>query len=382
MVVSRESLATGRIAVGLTMLVAVLSVVTGVVEISQPGHFGPVAPYLPESVKQAAGFTGALTGFLMVFSALGMRRGLRAAWYSTAVLLPFTAVQGVVQTSIYSTPLIALSLVSLPVVLLTKDRFDRSVSLSTTQLSAAIALTGIQIYGTVGAYALREHFPAIDTVLDAFWFTLVTSSTVGYGDITPTTQTGRLFGLSVLVLGTASFAIALGALLGPAIEARFANALGRMTQSQLEALDNHVIVAGYGDLTEPLIVELRENDTPFVVVTPDASVPDKLPEETVLVADPSDEAVLDRAGIDHARAVVAATNNDGEDALVVLTARQMNADVRIVAAATDKENEPKLRRAGADAVISPAVIGGHLLMRSAFGDENSERVAEELLEDD
>ncbi|MGB9987539.1 NAD-binding protein [Salarchaeum japonicum] len=382
MVVSRDSVATGRIAVGLTMLVAVLSVVTGVVEISQPGQFGPLAPYLPESVKQAAGFTGALTGFLMVFSALGMRRGLRAAWYSTAVLLPFTAVQGVVQTSIYSTPLIALSLLALPVVLLTRERFDRALSLSTTQLSAGIALTGIQIYGTVGAYALREHFPAIDTVLDAFWFTLVTSSTVGYGDITPTTQTGRLFGLSVLVLGTASFAIALGALLGPAIEARFANALGRMTQSQLEALDNHVIVAGYGDLTEPLIVELRETGTPFVVVTPNASVSDKLPDETVLVADPSDEAVLDRAGIDHARAVVAATNNDGEDALVVLTARQMNADVRIVAAATEKENEPKLRRAGADAVISPAVIGGHLLLRSAFGDDDSERVAEELLEDD
>jgi len=380
--VSRESVLTGRIAVALTMVVAVLSVVTGVVEISQPGRFGPLAPYLPTVVQQAAGFTGALTGFMMVLSALGMRRGLRVAWYSTLVLLPVTAIQGIVQTSIYSTPLIVLSVVSFPVVLLTRGRFDRSVSLSTTQIAAGLALAGIQLYGTVGAYALRDNFPNVNSLLDAFWFTLVTSSTVGYGDITPTTATGRLFGISVVVLGTASFAIALGALLGPAIEARFASALGRMTQSQLESLENHVIVAGYGDVTEPILDELHDAGTQFVLITPDSSIPDRLPEETVFVADPSDEDALERVGIDHARALVAATNNDGEDALVVLTARQMRADVRIVAAATERENEPKLRRAGADAVISPAVIGGRLLVRSAFGDENTERVAEEMLEFD
>jgi voltage-gated potassium channel len=76
------------------------------------------------------------------------------------------------------------------------------------------------VYGTVGACALRDDFEGVVTLLDAFYFAVVTMSTVGYGDMTPTSQVARLFGLSFLVVGTASFAVALGALLGPAIQAR------------------------------------------------------------------------------------------------------------------------------------------------------------------
>ena len=100
------------------------------------------------------------------------------------------------------------------------------------------------------------------------------------------------------------------------------------------------------------------------------------------MADPSDEHALERAGIDRARAVVAASADDGADALSVLTARQLNPEVRIVAAATSRENLPKLRRAGANAVISPATIGGHLLVRSAFGDADANDLATRLLDGD
>ena len=100
----------------------------------------------------------------------------------------------------------------------------------------------------------------------------------------------------------------------------------------------------------------------------------------VLTDDPSDEAPLDRAGIHDATAVVAATNNDAQDALAILTARSLNPDLNIVAAATDRENVEKLRRAGADTVISPAVIGGHLLVQSALGQEGMENVADHLLD--
>jgi len=217
-------------------------------------------------------------------------------------------------------------------------------------------------------------------MLDAFYYSLVTSSTVGYGDITPVTQEARLFSLSVVVLGTASFAIALTALLGPALEARFASALGRMTQSDLESLDGHVVVAGYGDLTEPILTELAARNREFVVLTnDDRDVPMLRGRNlNVLVADPADDDSLQRAGVDRARAVVTATNDDGEDALVILTIRENHQDVRVVAAATDQENEAKLRRAGADTVISPAVIGGRLLARSALGDQTAEQEAADV----
>ncbi|WP_435176110.1 NAD-binding protein [Halorussus sp. AFM4] len=370
-----------RLAVTLTFAVAVLSIATGVSSIgftaaSTRNLFGGG---IPQWAQETAGFTGTLTGFLMLASALGMRRGLRVAWYSTALLLPLTAVQGLVQSSPYSLPLVVVSLASLPVVALARHRFDRELDLSTTQLAALAALAGVQVYGTTGTYALADHFQNVETPLDAFYYTLVTASTVGYGDLTPTTQTGRLFGMTVVVLGTASFAIALASLLGPAIEARLATALGRMTESQLELLEDHVIVLGYGDLTEPILAEL-DGQTEFVVVTPEPQRATELGDRgfKVLRADPSDQEPLRRVGIDEARAVVAATNNDAEDALAVLTARQLNPDIRIVAAATDRENVDKLRRAGADSVISPTTIGGHLLVRSALGSDGMEGVADRL----
>ncbi|WP_135823950.1 NAD-binding protein [Halorussus ruber] len=370
-----------RVTVTLTFAVALLSVATGVSSIgftaaSTQNLFGG---QIPEWAQETAGFTGTLTGFLMLASAFGMRRGLRAAWYSTVFLLPLTAAQGLVQSSPYSLPLVAVSMASLPVVLAGRRRFDREVDLTTTQIASLAALAGVQVYGTVGTYALADHFQNVETPLDAFYYTLVTASTVGYGDLTPTTQTGRLFSLTVVVLGTASFAVALASILGPAIEARLATALGRMTETQLELLEDHVIVLGYGDLTEPILNELAEQ-VEFVVVTPDPQRVSELSDRgfKVLKADPSDEEPLERVGIEEARAVVAATNNDAEDALAVLTARQLNPDVRIVAAATDRENVDKLRRAGADSVISPATIGGHLLVRSALGSDGMESVADRL----
>ncbi|MFB6165185.1 MAG: NAD-binding protein, partial [Haloarculaceae archaeon] len=313
----------------------------------------------------------------------GLRRGLRVAWYGAVVLLPVAALQGLAQTNLTSYLLVALSLLSLPTLLVNYRRFDREIDLSTSQLAALAALSGTLVYGTVGAWALRTQFDGITSLTDALYFTVVTASTVGYGDVTPTavSQPAKLFAMSVVVLGTASFALALGSLLGPAIEARLARALGTMSERQLQLLEDHVIVLGYGDLTEPIVEELLES-TPFVVVTPDADAASALQarDVAVLTADPSDEEPLERAGIADARAVVAATNDDAADALSILTAKALNGDVRIVAAATDRENVEKLRRAGADTVISPAAIGGHLLVESALGDETVESIADRLVE--
>jgi len=380
-----------RATIWLVTVVSVLSFAVGVINIASQDviFFGE---YIPESAQRLAGFTGAMTGFLMLMSAFGLRKGLRAAWYSTMLLLPVTAVQGVVQSGAIglpmvdisvpvSLPLVALSLVSMPLVAINRDRFDDQWAISTTQLAALSALIGAQIYGTVGTYALREEFPAVNTLLDAFYFTLVTASTVGFGDITASTQIGRLFSLSVLVIGVASFGVAAGTLLGPAIEARFAAALGQMTEAQLSMLENHIIVMGYGELTEPILDELEDSNIPFIVITPNSEKASALRNRdiNVLTADPSDETPLHDAGIERAIGVVAATNNDAEDALAILTARELNPDVRIVAAATDRQNTAKLRRAGADTVISPAVIGGHLIVQSALGQQGVESVADRIL---
>jgi voltage-gated potassium channel len=117
---------------------------------------------------------------------------------------------------------------------------------------------------------------------------------------------------------------------------------------------------------------------PFVVATEFQAAHVRESGRDVLVGTPSDEEPLQRAGIERARAVVAATENDAEDAFSILTARELNPEIRIVAAATDRENVPKLKRAGADTVISPAVIGGCLLVRSALGERSMEALADRI----
>ncbi|MBX0295153.1 NAD-binding protein [Haloarcula nitratireducens] len=370
-----------RAAVLLPAVVALLSFATGVVNISQVAITEPMFDFVPQSVQRAAGFTGALTGFSLLLAAFGLRRRLRIAWFVTLVLLPVSALQGVVQTSPVSLPLVVLSLVSLPTLLLNRKRFDRSIDLSAAQLAAGAALLGAQVYGTVGTYALREEFNNVSTLTDAFYYTLVTASTVGYGDVTPESEQATLFALSVVVIGTASFAIALGTLLGPAIEKRLSEALGNMTDAQLDLLEGHVLVLGYGDLTEPILDELAKN-AEFVVITPDSETAARLQKRdiAVLTANPSDEEPLRRAAIGDARAAVVATDDDAEDALSILTAHNLNPDLNIVAAATDRENVEKLRRAGASTVISPALIGGHLLVQSAMGRQGMENIADHLLD--
>ena len=153
-----------------------------------------------------------------------------------------------------------------------------------------------------------------------------------------------------------------------------------MTESQFNLLDDHVILLGYGDLTEPIIENLGD-ETQFAVVTTDETAARRLADRdiAVLTAEPSDEDPLKQVGISDARAAIAATENDAQDALAILTAKQLNNDLTVLAAAMQRENVAKLRHAGADRVISPAEIGGRLLANSAVGKRDAEEASKQLL---
>ena len=371
------------VAIALTGIVGVLSVVTGVVSLSYQPYVTPLAEYVPAAVRTAVSLTGAFTGFAMLLSAWGLSHRLRIAWYTSLTLLPITALQGIVQSNVLSVPLVVLSLAAVPTVLASRSRFSRRLTLSQGQWAAVGALVSALLYGTVGSYALRDGYANIQTPLDALYYTIITVSTVGYGDAVPTTQLARTFAISFVVVGTAAFAFSLGTLITPVIEARLSKALGRMTRLQLEALEDHVVVLGYSEATAPILAELRGRSD-FVVLTADADTATKLRERDYMVvnANPSNEGALQQARVGDAKAVVAATSDDAEDALAVLTARQMNPDIRIVVSAADEGNVRKLQRAGADTVISPASIVGDLLVESALTGEDTEKMVDEVMEEE
>ncbi|WP_227353435.1 NAD-binding protein [Haladaptatus salinisoli] len=373
---------SARIVAWLTIGVALLSIATGLVA-TATGDGGLFGGAIPIAVRTTASYTGTIVGFLLLISAVGLRRGLRTAWYASSVLVPLAGIHGLLQSSPYSLPLIGASLVTFPLLLGTRRRFERPLALTAAQLAAAAAVVGAQLYGTFGAYALQDDFANLDSLFDAFYFTVITASTVGYGDIYPMTTFARAFGMTVIIFGTGSFAVALGVLFTPIVENRFASALGRTTDTNVELMENHLLVLGYGRLLTESIIDELGGRTEYLLVVDDTDLASELRErrQNVLHGDPSDEKLLRRVGIERAQSVLVATDNDAEDALAVLTARQLNPDVRIVAGATESENVAKLRRAGADVVVSPSFIG-RLLVKAALGGEHVEELADRLAGDD
>jgi voltage-gated potassium channel len=363
-----------RVAVLLTGTVAVLAFVTGLSDLSAGtvSLDGPLAALVPGDGSLVRLY-GVFFSFVLTALTAGLQRRLRVAWYGVVVALPLLALLPLTTGDVTGMPLLVLTVVTLPLVLYHRETFDQRLELSPFQAIAIATFVGVQVYGTIGAYVLRSDYTGINTWTDAFYYIVVTGTTVGYGDATPTSQITKLFTLSIIVTSTAAFGAVFGSLLVPALESRITSAFGNMTASELTLLEDHVLVLGYGDLTEPLLERLAA-DTDIVVLTTDTEVVSALRERdvNVLTADPTDESSLLDARIDVARGVVAATDDDARNTLAVLAARQTNPDVRVVAAANDPRHVDKLRGVGADEVISPAVLGGQRLGRSVLDEDEGE----------
>jgi len=354
-------------------VVAVLSFISGLSHLSQGSVTlaGPLAGLFPGS-GEFVRLYGVFFAFLLGALTVGLQRELRVAWYGALVALPLVAVVPLATAEATDLPLLLASAVAFPHAVKNRGNFERNLDLSPFQTAAVAAFVGAQVYGTVGAFALRQQFVGIETLTDAFYYIIVTGTTVGYGDATPTTQLTKLFALSVIVLGEGTFTIASGSLLVPALESRISSTFGNMSASELTLLEDHVLVLGYGDITAPLLDEL-DGRMDVVVVTEDTDTATALRDTdvNVLTADPTDPEALADARIQTADGVVVATEDDAQDVLAVLAASQANPDVRIVAAATDRSHVPKLKGVGADEVVSPTSIGGLLLGRAVLGEEEA-----------
>ena len=356
-----------RPTVVLTAFVTLLAFITGLSNLSRMELVlnGPLAGVVPGSFAR---FGSVLFAFILGIVTVGLQRRKRIALYTALLVLPLVGVVPLTTLQTTDIPLLVLVLITVPLLVWNRDRFDQTLDLSSLQIASLSSILGVGLYGVVGAYGLRESFGGLETWPDAVYYVIVTFSTVGYGDITPVTQTAKWFSLSIIVLGSAAFTVAIGSLIVPAIENRMAAAFGNMTASELKLLEDHVLVLGYGDITESLLQEL-DGETDVVVVTPDSNVAAELNDEgvNVLTDDPTDETALRDARIGAARGVVVATRDDATDMLAIVAAKKANPDVRIVAAANRGKHVDKLEEVGADEVISPMTIGGRLLGRSILG---------------
>jgi voltage-gated potassium channel len=225
---------------------------------------------------------------------------------------------------------------------------------------AGLALLALMGLGTLGFHNLE----GLD-LLDSLFATVITLTTLGVETSKPLSRDGKIFVILLSLTGIFVIFIVLFSAIGNAIEFAASEKMHRIfwrrkMDKSIKNLKNHYIICGYGRMGQAIAGEFCSRNVPFVVVECNSEQIPKLIDQKVFFVEgeASDEATLIEAGAEHAKGLISVMPTDADNTFVVLTARGINPKMFIAARSIKIEDESKLRRAGADRVISPYILGG------------------------
>lgn len=219
----------------------------------------------------------------------------------------------------------------------------------------------ILLVGSVGYMIIEDY-----SLLDAFFMTIITVSTVGFGEIKPLTPTGRLFTTFMIVFSFGTFAFAVTSITRFIVDGGFRNYfVNKRTSRKIRHLHNHIIVCGYGRNGSETARTLKEKHQPFLIIEENPEIVDVIRQNKMLYVegDSTDDETLLRAGINDAKALITTLPNDADNLLVILTVRSLNKDIRIISRASYEWSDVKLKHAGANNVIMPDLVGGRRMAK-------------------
>ncbi len=222
-------------------------------------------------------------------------------------------------------------------------------------VSLCLAL-GIMAF-SVSGYMLLEKW----SFMDAFYQTVITISTVGFSEIAPLTHGGRIITIAVIFFSITLLTYFFSQFITIMVEGRINTLLrGKKMEKRIGMLKDHYIICGFGRMGRQVCFEFKQSKVPFVVLDKDPVAFENNDIDGILwiTGDATREETLQRCGIDRAKGLVSVLSHDQNNVYVVLTARGLNASIRIVTRAIEYESEKKMKRAGADYVVSPFRIGG------------------------
>lgn len=240
---------------------------------------------------------------------------------------------------------------------------DNRSPLSRRAIGSLVVLSGVFIFGTIG-YVLIEGW----SWPDALYMAVITLATVGFGEVHPLSDGGRLFTSFLILLGVGTVAYGLGALVDYVVNAELSGELRRRRMLRtLEQVRGHVIVCGFGRVGEHSADTLRQNKRTVVVIDNEEARAARARASgyLTLIGDATHDETLRQAGLERAAGLLVCTGDDSHNLFIVLSARTLNPGLVIVARSIAPETESKMLRAGASRVISPYQIGGRR-MANAF----------------
>ncbi len=225
---------------------------------------------------------------------------------------------------------------------------------------AGILLAAILLIGTFGYWLLEGRDKSL---LDCLYMTVITIATVGYGEIVGSDPSGRIFTMVLIILGIGVLAYIVTNFTALIVEGEMTKSFRRQRMEKIAGNSReHYIVCGISTLGWHIVKELRTTRRPYVLVDCNKdsieAILAKAPDEVCVEGDATDGGTLLKAGILQARGLIALTGDDNQNLVIVLTAKQLNPRMRIVTRCNDPKNVEKMKKAGADAVVSPTLIGG------------------------
>ncbi|MBF0506578.1 MAG: NAD-binding protein [Nitrospirae bacterium] len=215
----------------------------------------------------------------------------------------------------------------------------------------------IVFFTGVSGYQLIEGW----STFDSLYMTVITLASVGLSEVHPLSAKGRIFNMVFILLGTGVLVCGVSTITAFIVEGEFTDVFRRKKmQNKINRLNGHYIVCGADQTGRYVIEELVKTKRDFVVIEKDIEKIEELELREILVVegDATHNAILHTAGIEKAKGLIAALHSDADNILVVLTAKHLNACLRVISKAVEEESEQKIRMAGADGVVMPNFIGG------------------------
>ncbi len=229
-------------------------------------------------------------------------------------------------------------------------RKTRNIIFATTMLALVVGL------GTAG-YMILEKW----NFLDSLYMTVITISTVGFSEVNPVSNQGRILTMTVLISGLGVLAYVVGTLTRTLVEGQLLEVMGRKKlEREIQKLKGHYVICGYGRVGQIICEEIKKaRPTPLVVIDNNDQVAAKVEEDGFffISGDATEEECLLRAGTLNAKALVTALDSEADNVYITITAKGLNPKLYILARAGRIGSEKKLIHAGANVVVSPHQIG-------------------------